>query len=254
MILLGIDTATSTGGVGIVSATRTARTILAEDSRVAGRTHGAMILEQLDAALAQADLELSAVDVFAVANGPGSFTGLRVGMATAKALAWACDRPIIGVPTLEAWATRAVSLRPTAAARAPTAAAEHPDQVIAIALDARKGEVYQAAFGVRPVAAGLSREIAEAVVSPENCALALSEVVARGAQVCLLGDGADRYAEAFAGLSAVERISMDVLPPAGGAVALLAASRALAGDFDDPAVLAPRYVRASEAELSLARR
>lgn len=246
MILLGIDTATSTGGVGIVRAGAGENEILAEDSRVAGRTHGAMILEQMDAALLNAGLELSQIDVFAVANGPGSFTGLRVGMATAKSLAWACDRPLIGVPTLEAWAGRA---------NPPEALpAERSKRVIGVVLDARKGEVYRAAFAPEAGSNMLRRILPEAVESPAACAQAFAAMVEAGSKVRLLGDGATRYAEAFAGLLDVERIPMETLPPAGGAVASLAVSRALAGDFDDPRWLAPVYVRASEAELSLAKR
>ncbi|MDG1401411.1 MAG: tRNA (adenosine(37)-N6)-threonylcarbamoyltransferase complex dimerization subunit type 1 TsaB [Candidatus Binatia bacterium] len=246
MILLGIDTATSTGGVGIVRAGDGESRILADDSRVAGRTHGAMILEQMDAALATAELELSEVDVFAVANGPGSFTGLRVGMATAKSLAWACGRPLIGVPTLEAWAGRAISIDDTAAAGA--------DQVIGVVLDARKGEVYRAAFASDPGASQLRRILPEAVVAPEACADSLLSLVGAGSTVRLLGDGPARYTEAFSSLASLKQVPMDTLPPSGGAVASLAASRALAGDFDDPRRLAPLYVRASEAELSLAKR
>jgi tRNA threonylcarbamoyladenosine biosynthesis protein TsaB len=244
MILLGIDTATSTGGVGIVEANASSTRVLADDSRVAGRTHGARILEQMDAALEAAGLDLASVDAFAVANGPGSFTGLRVGMATAKSLAWSCGRPIVGVPTLEAWASRALGQKDQG-----DGAAGH---AVAVVLDARKGEVYRAAFGAD--GAGLKRLLPEAVESPEACVTALTRLRGDASSLTLLGDGAKRYAESFAALRDVERISMDSLPPAGSAVAALAAPRALAGDFDDARRLAPAYVRASEAELSLARR
>jgi tRNA threonylcarbamoyladenosine biosynthesis protein TsaB len=244
MILLGIDTATSTGGVGIVEARASSTRVLADDSRIAGRTHGARILEQIDAALATAGLDLTSVDAFAVANGPGSFTGLRVGMATAKALAWSCGRPIVGVPTLEAWASRALGQKDQGASPA--------DHAVAVVLDARKGEVYRAAFGAD--GAGLKRLLPEAVESPEACVMALTGLRGGASSLTLLGDGATRYAESFDALGDVERISMDSLPPAGSAVAALAAPRALAGDFDDARLLTPAYVRASEAELALARR
>lgn len=244
MILLGIDTATSTGGVGIVEANASSTRVLADDSRVAGRTHGARILEQMDAALEAARLDLASVDAFAVANGPGSFTGLRVGMATAKSLAWSCGRPIVGVPTLEAWASRALGQKDQG-----DGAAGH---AVAVVLDARKGEVYRAAFGAD--GAGLKRLLPEAVESPDACVTALTRLQGDASSLTLLGDGAKRYAESFDALRDVERISMDSLPPAGSAVAALAAPRALAGDFDDARRLTPAYVRASEAELSLARR
>jgi hypothetical protein len=91
-------------------------------------------------------------------------------------------------------------------------------------------------------------------VTPEACADRLLSLVGAGSTVRVLGDGPTRYTEAFSALARQEQLPMDTLPPSGGAVASLAASRALAGDFDDPRRLAPLYVRASEAELSLAKR
>lgn len=246
MIVLGIETATRIGSVGLVrvpgaGAGDDPAEVLAEDHRDSGRTHGAMLLEQIDAALEHAGLGLGAVEAIAVSAGPGSFTGLRVGMATAKALAWASGVPAVAVPTLEAWAVRATEL-----------GIAQPGAILGVVLDARKQEVYSALFGVG--AAGPERLRPDRVESPHACATALREATGGDGPLVLLGDGPQRYAESFAGLADAARTGLDELPPSGAGVARLGAERLIAQGPEDVRDLAPVYVRQSEAELNLGRK
>ncbi|MFP6662750.1 MAG: tRNA (adenosine(37)-N6)-threonylcarbamoyltransferase complex dimerization subunit type 1 TsaB [Deltaproteobacteria bacterium] len=241
MIVLGIETATRFGSVGLVEQTGLATRILAESVQEAGRTHGAMLLAQIDAALVSARLELSAVEAFAVSTGPGSFTGLRVGMATAKALAWAAGAPIAGVGTLAAWASSWASASGEALL----------GKTICVALDARKGEVYRAAFVVAGPGGELRRLLPDAVEKPAACARSFENLGSDPREIHMLGDGVFRYAEPFAGIGEDRRCALEEHPPSGVHVALLALPRLAAGQGDDVRDLAPVYVRASEAELSL---
>jgi tRNA threonylcarbamoyladenosine biosynthesis protein TsaB len=97
-LILSIETATLAGSVALVRGEEILAT-LAGDATV---SHSNTLLSDIDKVLASARIELSEIDVFAVATGPGSFTGLRIGIATVKGLAATLDRPVAGVPTLHA--------------------------------------------------------------------------------------------------------------------------------------------------------
>ncbi len=179
-------------------------------------------------ALARANVSLSAVDAIAVALGPGSFTGLRVGLSLAKGLVFGSERRLVGVATLEALA---------AVADAPLGAS------VCAALDARKREVY-AAFFTRH-AAGLHRLGPDRALSPQRL---LAEL--RPGMV-LVGDAPDVYPE-LCTASALVR-SFAAYHPRGSTVAYLGWERLRAGQADDVGRLVPVYVRAAEAELAAAR-
>lgn len=95
-----------------------------------GLTHSRTLLPMVDAMLRNAELPLSSIDVFAAASGPGSFTGLRIGVSALKGLAWAMDKPCVGVSTLEAMARNLA----------------HEDAVLVCAMDARRNQIYNALF------------------------------------------------------------------------------------------------------------
>jgi tRNA threonylcarbamoyladenosine biosynthesis protein TsaB len=173
--------------------------------------------------LAEAGLRLADVDAFAISIGPGSFTGLRVGLATLKGLAFGSGRPAVAVPTLAALAEDAPP----------------GEGAVVAALDARRGEVYAAAFDPESGSAlawlpeGVYRAAALADALPPACrvvgegaAIAADALRARGAGVSLHPECAPRA-------DAVGRIGQ----------ALLAR-----GEGVDPASLVPRYLRRAEAE------
>jgi len=188
-----------------------------------GRTHSERLMPLVDAALGAASLSPKQVDLFAVTRGPGSFTGVRIGVATAKALAHATDRPCVGVNALEALA-RAASLFPG---------------IVCPLQDARAGQVYCAAFR------GKERILPDA-------ALPLSDFLAllpAGVPCCFVGDGAAAHATALpAGvLVPPEHMALDAVQ-----VAAIALERI--GEAGDWRALLPFYLRAPQAERERAAR
>lgn len=247
--VVGIDTATRAGSVALVELREGSATNVAEVAHEEELRHAETLLPAIDECLERAGCELGHVDGFAVSIGPGSFTGLRVGLSTAKGLALATDAWLVGVPTLEAYAL----------ADAGTAAGAQ----VLVCLDARKGEVYSALFAVDVATAGIrvERLLDDAVLKPEAAVarlLAHRETAAPGQTTLrVVGDGVDRYPdEILAPLEAagpVHRVPQDS-KGRGFAVAGLGARRFLADGPADTAYLAPTYLRASEAELKLRER
>lgn len=228
MRALGIDTATSIASVGIVADGCTA----AERSLPMAGSHARTLLAVIEAVLAAAAVRLTDVGLLAVSIGPGSFTGLRIGLSVAKGLVLATGAPIVGVPTLEAYARAA----------GPRAGAVWP------VLDARKGEVYAAGFDWRDGALG-------AIAEP--LAIAPGALVERLRPPCtLLGDGVDAYEDLWRqrlGAGAT-LLRLAARPPSGAVIAALGAERAERSGTDDLARLEPVYCRQSEAELHRGRR
>lgn len=162
MIVLGIDTALPACSVAL---TRDG-TALARLSEPMMRGHQERLAQMVEAVMAAAGLPFAAIDRVAVTVGPGSFTGLRVGLAFAKALALALDRPCVGVGCLDALARSAGTAGLTMAV-----------------IDARRGQVYLQAFADgRAVTAPDTADIAAAA--------ALIVEVAAGRPVTLVGSGA----------------------------------------------------------------
>ena len=223
MLVLGIETSTIQGGVALVGEAG----LLSEYTLNVEATHSERLLPAIDRTLRDAGLELGALQGLAVAIGPGSFTGLRIGLSTAKALAYATGLPLVGVPSLEAlaWAVPA--------ARWP----------ICPVLDARKQEVYAALFRTDPD--GVTRLTEDQALAPEALCERISE------PTLFLGDGVAVYGELFRRLLGDRFLA---LPPAlrGGrpaSVADLGRRRLLLGERDPVDGLVPRYLRPSEAEL-----
>lgn len=268
MLFLGIDTATRVGSVGLVRAAIEDGDVvasepgriadgcetLAEVSRDTGLGHGIELLPLIDECLACANVSLEDVACIAVSIGPGSFTGLRVALATAKGLALGGTATLVGVPTLEAYAA---SVLPGWGADEDALAA---GTLVAACLDARKGEVYAATFAVRePVwhepSPRLERLSPDLALAPERFA---AELAARSsdAPAILLGDGPARYANAIAHALAgrVDARSFSRSHPRGATVARLGAGMFAAAGPSDRATLVPQYARASEAEIMRAQR
>ncbi|MEZ5290144.1 MAG: tRNA (adenosine(37)-N6)-threonylcarbamoyltransferase complex dimerization subunit type 1 TsaB [Vicinamibacterales bacterium] len=233
MWVLALDTTTRDGGValvrdGVVAAARPGD---------AGLTHAERVPSDIRALLDEAGVSLAAVDVIAVATGPGGFTGLRIGIAAAHGLAAALCRPAVGVPALTALAWDLLD--------------RMPDQAVAGAwLDASRGEVFAAAC-VRPgpeAPAWPPDELVPATAATPDVTLASWAAVPAGTPVAAVGPDALRERLEAAGLRPV--------PPAGSLAAVvgrIAWQMAGRGPID-PASLAPVYVRRPDAELERERR
>ena len=225
MKLLAVDTSTRACSVAVVDQDRLACEITTGPTG----THSTHLLRLIRMTLEFSEIELHELDGLAVCVGPGSFTGLRIGVATVKGLAFAAAKPVSGVSSLEALAQ-------------PCLPWPH---LICAMLDARKGEVYAALYRARD--GHLEREGREAVLSIEDALDGIHET-------CLfVGDGASRYREPIG-----VRLGPLALFPAAGqdflrasSVAALAQVQFARQEIEDLDRLVPRYVRHSDAELSI---
>lgn len=224
MRILGLETATRHASVGLLIDGELA----VEQSEPAQGSHAVSLLPLIDTVLRRADCRLDALDAVAVSSGPGSFTGLRVGLSVAKGFARATGARLVAVPTLEALA-RTVPGAPGA---------------VCAVLDARKGELYAALF--ESSTAGCRRLTADQLVTAEALVALLP------APCVVVGDGGTVCASALRAHFG-ERVT--VLPethgPRGGVVAALGWERLRAGQLADVPSLEPTYVRPSEAELKV---
>ena len=195
----------------------------------------------------QAAIELTEISAIAVDVGPGLFTGLRVGIATARSMAWALDVPVVGVSSLDVLAHGAVHGVPHDEDRHSTSA---DGAVIATALDARRGEVYWAVHRARG-AATPERVVEPRVTSPEDLAVHLRE---RDQRVLLVGTGAVRYAEHFDAIDSVVAGGADVALPTVESLLAIAVGRATREEWDSAEAVEPLYLRAPDAEINWATR
>lgn len=225
MLILGVETATVQAGCAIGGH----EGVLAEAHSARGKRHAENLVPAIDFICGQAGIELGEVGLVAVDVGPGLFTGLRVGVATAKAIAFALRVPMIGVPSLDLLAFPV----------------RFSNRLIVAAIDARRGELYYAFY--RQVPGGVQRLGDHLLGTPDDLA---SELLATGEEVLLVGDGAHRYAEAFEGLARVEIVDAGSSHPSAASLVQLAHARALREDFERPDAIEPIYLRRPDAEIN----
>ena len=239
MRLLGIDTATATAGIALVD--QDGRVLAEARHGTSGR--GADLLVAIDEVCRAAGVAPAALDAIAIGAGPGSFTGLRIGMATAKGIAFAAHRPLWAVSSLAALAGDAAEELIGELTGDPRPG--DPGDAICAVLDARRGEVFAGCYR-RGVALG-----AERVMPPGELAAWVAELIraASGAgpapAVRFAGDAIDAH-RAVLGPLAEAHTWLSARTPSGRAVARLA----LAGARVDITLGgAPTYIRPSEAEV-----
>lgn len=223
MLILGIETATTQVGCAIGGH----EGVLASVQSSRGRQHAEMLAPQIDMVRRLARVELSEIGVVAVDLGPGLFTGLRVGVASAMAMASALKVPIIGVSSLDLVAF----------------AARYSPRLVVAVVDARRNEVFHAAYRHAP--GGVQRLTEPAVDTPADLA---AELQARGEDCLLVGDGALRYADHFDGLGRMELADRSLAHPRAEALVQLAHAQAMREEFVTPSELRPLYLRKPDAE------
>jgi len=226
--VLAIDTSTPLGSVALVADGQ----VRAEIAASVQARHGRVLLPHVELVLSRAGVAPEEVDLFAVGIGPGSFTGVRVGVATAKGLALATGRPLRGVISLGALA-RGLGAAPFAVP----------------VVDAHRGEVFAAAFCAPEGALG-DPVVAPFHAPPEEAGRRLRAVLGPGLAV-LCGDGLRRYEEPFcAALGGPFRLAPPLLDPPRAAVVAQLAEEDFARDGpSDLAALEPLYLRPSDAKL-----
>lgn len=202
--------------------------LIAQSYQNSGLTHSTTLMPMAETLLKNCGVALSDVDCLAVAVGPGSFTGLRIGISTVKGLAWGAEKPCVGVSTLEAMAW-------------PLA---HLDGVICCAMDARRKQVYNALFRARE--GTLERLCPDRAISLEELAQERKNeekvqiVVGDGAQLC--------YNDAECRGQRLVLAPPHLRFQSAWGVARAALERARAGEMVSGAELAANYLRLSQAE------
>jgi tRNA threonylcarbamoyladenosine biosynthesis protein TsaB len=228
MLILAIDTSGKNGGIALARGDERTCDILAS-AALAGGTYSAQLIPQIDELLRAQKLTLRDVEGFAVAAGPGSFTGLRVGLATVKGLAEIAARPIAAVSVLDAIADAA---QPNASA---------PHGLMFAAIDAGRGEVFLGEYRVADGKRQLQREL---IVSRAELVAHVRGQEQSGAGAVATPDEAVLQALADGGLVAI-RVAM-----AGAAdIARLGLRKFAAGDTTPAAALDANYIRRSDAEI-----
>lgn len=224
-----MDTATPCSAVALTYGTRKSGGVLASLSLTGNVTHSRRLFTAIDYLMKGAEVEWPAIAGIGVSLGPGSFTGLRIGMATAKGLAAAAGKALLGVSTLDSLAAKCVT-----------------DRLTCAVLDARKKEVYAAFY--RCNENGFSERISEmTVLPPEKLATLINE------PVVLVGDGAMVYADLFRRLlgGKVNFAPAQLHEPSASSLGMLAGEMFEAGEQLDVADAVPIYIRSSDAELNL---
>ena len=226
MKILALDTATTSCSVAVTND----GSLCAEMTLRKNQTHSRHLMATIDSVLEKAGCSVGDLDGFAVTIGPGSFTGLRIGISTIKGLALAADKPVVGISSLESLALQSADR----------------SLLICPMLDARKAEVYCATYRFsddRPV------------VKAPACNARPEEFVPEIKEPCVfIGSGAQLYRHK------IEKIlgEMAHFAPRGqntiraSSIAFLSAERFKRCTFDDVAHLTPQYIRKSDAELAVA--
>lgn len=226
MLILGIETATAQVGCAIGGH----EGVLALFESARGRRHAETLTPAIEFTCRTAEIDLEEISVVAVDVGPGLFTGLRVGMATAKAIAHALRVPMIGISSLD---LLAFPLR-------------HATRLIVTVVDARRGEVFYAFYRQSP--GGVQRLGEPQVGTPEDLQ---AELFTLPDETVLVGDGALRYRDRLSdGVRGVEFAEQWLAHPSAAPLVQLAHARALREDWVNPAELAPMYLRKPDAEIN----
>ena len=226
MRVLGIDTSSQTGTVAVLEGD----TVLAEVAVTSTQTHARRLMSAVDATLEMAGLTIAGCEGFAVTTGPGSFTGLRIGISTIKGLGFATKKPVTGVSTLDALAYQFPSF----------------PHLVCPVLDARKGQIYTSLCECD----GYMKW--KRLV--DDCATEPRQWLKQIQRLCLfVGDGATVYGEliretlgsfAYFAPPYLNKVRASV-------VAYIGMRQILNGQIADVARLVPHYIRKSDAEIKL---
>jgi tRNA threonylcarbamoyladenosine biosynthesis protein TsaB len=222
MVILALDTTTPAGSCALLAD----GVVVQEEASDETQPPATRLPLDLMTVLDRGGVGLGQVDVFAVATGPGSFTGLRIGIATMQGLAVAAGKPLVGVSALDALARVAES--------------ESAGCRIATWVDAWRGEVYAALYDG-------GREIEPPIVAHPDTVIASLGLV----PTLFIGDGAKAYQQKIASaMGDAGRMSTNPTPLLAGIIALMGEHAAAHGESLAPHAIRPLYVRRTDAELA----
>lgn len=222
-MILSLDTATLVSSVALADNEK----LIAELTIQTKKTHSEMLMPHVEQIIKLAGLKKTDITLVAVSIGPGSFTGLRIGLATAKALAYALSIPLIGVSTLEALAYNC-----------PV-----PGVLLSPMLDAQKGNVYQALYKWEQ-----QRLVEVMPTRVVNFEKAVTELSAAKQPALVIGEGALLYGDKLRNLVNPIAAAPHVVMPRAASVALLGQIKYAQGISHDIMALEPVYIRRSAAE------
>ena len=227
MIILSIETATRLGGVALMDDDQG---LIAERKLNVKSTHSERLMPELSGMLKLAGLNISDLDAVAVSIGPGTFTGLRIGLSVAKGLAMSGGLKLVPVPTLEALAH----------------CLPYMDKPVCTMLDARRGQVYAALYDN-------SKGTPQVIMPPSAIeAATFASAINDTPEVIFIGQGAAVYRDEI--ISNLDGNASFVPPylsiPSPASVAALGLIILKEGSLPDPMGLGPLYIRKSEAELN----
>lgn len=222
MKILALDSTAVVGTVALCEDTR----MVAHYTLNTGNTHSQTLLPMIESALKSAEWEINDLDLLAVSQGPGSFTGVRIGIATVKGLAFGKNIPCAGVSTLEALA---YNLR-------------YFNGILCPVMNARRAQVYNALFACRDgVMTRLCPDRAISIAELDE------ELAAMDQPIYLVGDGYDITLEGLIQTS-VTPVPEELRYQSGYSVALCGLAAYKRGEATDDVSLAPVYLRPSQAE------
>ncbi|QGT98751.1 tRNA threonylcarbamoyladenosine biosynthesis protein TsaB [Candidatus Syntrophocurvum alkaliphilum] len=235
MLVLAVDSATPTQGVALFYDNR----LIKEEFTNIKKTHSETLMLVIDRVLNECSYKVDDLDAIAISIGPGSFTGLRIGLATVKGLCQGANISLIGIPTLDAMAENVYS----------------DNALICPLLNARKQEVYTAIYTSDSYR---KNKITDYIaVSPEK----LCEIIQNQLhnynkdKVIFLGDGYEPYKEVFQQKldKKVMCAPLHMMYPRASSMGAIAIDKYNKQEFDDPFAIRPLYLRLSEAENRLGR-
>jgi tRNA threonylcarbamoyladenosine biosynthesis protein TsaB len=227
MLVLALDTTTRQGSVALARD----GALLATYAGDAAITHGERLPGDLVRVLDAHGLRVSDVDVFAVAAGPGSFTGLRIGIATLQGLALANDKSLVGISALDA-IRAAVSSQLSALSSTGD---------VAVWMDAQRGQVFSAVYN--------ARDVVEPALVDKPADILRRWARARTYPCAFAGDGAIAYRDLIRATVA-DAIVVEPLPPLAPAIAAAAVAHVREHGPSAPDTIRPIYIRRSDAELA----
>ncbi len=224
MLILGIDSSTKAGTASLLTEDK----LVGEKLLNLDQTHSQRLMPQIIDLMTSCGYQPEELTGIGVAKGPGSFTGTRIGLATAKTLAQSLELPIVGISTLK---VLAYSLK-------------HVSSYICPLIDARGGRLFTGLYRVED---RLKLEAEETMVNKEDLLEYLADIQS---EVYLVGNIVNKYRAEFESQLVKPQFVTELFNlPRGGAVAELAANRLTAGEADDLFALTPNYLKRSQAEI-----